>query len=78
LKIRKIIKIKKYGKKLRRQLGKLLLEIRKIILRPFVYLTKPNPSRVCLREEAQIRLLRHLTQNWDVALNFVLKIVEFL
>jgi hypothetical protein len=31
LEIRKVIKIKKYGKKLRVQLGKLLLEIRKVI-----------------------------------------------
>jgi hypothetical protein len=36
------------------------------------------PSWVCPCEEAQIRLLRYLTQSRDGALNFELKIVEFL
>jgi hypothetical protein len=39
---------------------------------------RTHPSWVCPWEEAQIRLLRHLTQSQDGALNFVLKIVEFL
>jgi hypothetical protein len=33
------------------------------------------PSRVCPWEEAQIQLLRHLTQSWDGGLNFMQKIV---
>jgi hypothetical protein len=37
-----------------------------------------HPSQVCPWQEAQIRLLRHLTRTRDGALNFMLKIVEFL
>jgi hypothetical protein len=37
-----------------------------------------SSSQVCRREEAQIQLLRHLTHSLDCALNFILKIVEFL
>jgi hypothetical protein len=35
------------------------------------------PSRISPREEGQIPILRHLTQSWDGALNFELKLVEF-
>jgi hypothetical protein len=35
------------------------------------------PRRVCPREEAQVRLLRHLTQTRDGALNFMLKLWNF-
>jgi hypothetical protein len=42
------------------------------------FLSAVPSSQVCRREEAQIQLLTHLTQSRDGALNFVLKIVEFL
>jgi hypothetical protein len=35
------------------------------------------PRRVCPREEAQVRLLRHLTQTRDGALNVMLKLWNF-